>query len=192
MVEHLAYFLPDTAYGADDWRNVDSLAQPGVDEVVNLFEYPWPWADNSVSEIWCSHIIEHIPHAATIRPFEATPGLRKAAASDGFYAWFYEAWRVLKPGGVIHIVTPYGLSIAGMSDPQHTRYITPETFGYLAPQSNDSAPFDYQVPLHFAALRDATLAHAPANDPAVDDQPWYHVNAIREVAISLKAVKLAG
>src|SRR3990167_6191442 len=49
--------------------NVDKYLNPGIDERVNLFRFPWiqssngqPWLDNSVDEIFCSHLIEHIPH----------------------------------------------------------------------------------------------------------------------------------
>ena len=34
--------LPDAIYTYPDWLNVDRNQQPGVDKVVNLFEYPWP------------------------------------------------------------------------------------------------------------------------------------------------------
>ena len=28
---------------------------------VDLFKFPWPFVDNSVDEIACSHLLEHIP-----------------------------------------------------------------------------------------------------------------------------------
>ena len=41
--------------------NVDIMPWLGVDKIVDLSLYPWPWADNSVEGIHASHIIEHFP-----------------------------------------------------------------------------------------------------------------------------------
>ena len=162
---HPMLMLPKTAYEAD-WRNVDALAMPGVDEVVDLFAYPWPWADNSVDEIWASHLIEHIPHAprracshASDNPW-ATAALtdaqyhkaerwRELEHLDGFYAFFAEVYRVLKPGGIIGICAPYGKSDGALYDPQHTRFITETTFHYLGNGGGNSPTYDYNLPLNF-------------------------------------------
>lgn len=32
-----------------------------ADIAVDLFSFPWPWPDNSVDAIWCSHFFEHVP-----------------------------------------------------------------------------------------------------------------------------------
>lgn len=208
MLAHVAYHLPESAYDKlAGWVNVDAIAQPGVDKVVDLFSYPWPFADKSVDEIWASHIVEHIPHEAhlitsvgSVRVDDKPIGyqsiapsdeLRKCAASDGFYAWFYEVWRILKPDGLIHIVCPYALGIAGMSDPQHRRYVTVSTFGYLAPQGAD-APFDYQLPFAFEAIADAKL-YIIVGEELTEAQKQYimmhEVNRVNEIAITLRAVK---
>jgi hypothetical protein len=194
LLAHISYCFPDSVYDeAAGWINVDAVAQPGVDEVVDVFCYPWPWPDNSADEIWCSHLIEHIPHDARYRTDGAlvSPELHRAARADGFYAWFYEAWRVLKPDAEIHLVTPYAFSLTGVSDPQHRRYLTPQTFGYLAPQ-NDDAPFTYRIPFRFAATGEPILRTRINGDLAIEEiqrQMYYSVNMIDEMAISLKAVK---
>lgn len=196
---HIEHYLPDSAYDTDaGWVNVDAVPQDGVDQVVDIFTYPWPFADNSVDEIWCSHIVEHIPHEVRFGPtivggigYAPSDELYRAAKSDGFYAFFYEVWRVLKPDGLIHVVCPYAFSVGGMSDPQHRRYITTATFGYLAPQG-DSAPFDYQIPLAFEAIADAQLRtrmSRPMTEAEFQASMWHNVNVIEELAITLRAVK---
>lgn len=150
--------LPDSAFTAEDWVNIDAAKIDGIDEVVNLFEYPWPWADNSADEIWCSHLIEHIPHLAMLaftpeRPYKET--LANMARLDGWYAFFHEVHRVLKPGGIFHAITPHGQSVSGMTDPTHTRYILPGTFSYFKP--NPDAPFDYGLPYEFEAVHEPFL-----------------------------------
>lgn len=158
--------LIPSAYAADaGWVNVDREDLPGVHEVVDLFCYPWvrqrngnPWNDNSVDEIFCSHIVEHIPHGATLGPI-AGKDLRHAAELDGWYAFFQEAWRILKPGGRIVIVAPYAWSGAGITDPTHHRMVMPESWSYFIP--NPDAPFDYQIPARFVPEGDALLILSP-------------------------------
>jgi predicted SAM-dependent methyltransferase len=148
---------------------VDRAQLPGVDECIDIFSYPWvrssngnPWNNNSVDEIWASHIVEHIPHEARFSQ-SATSTHVNQGRLDGWYAWFYEAWRILKPGGLIHITSPFGFSNAAMADPSHTRYITATSFGYLSGPNTD-APFDYQIASCFEQVGDV-LAR-PADDIA--------------------------
>lgn len=149
---HPALVVPPSAFEAD-WLNVDGLALAGVDEVVDLFAYPWPWADNSVDEIWASHLVEHIPHAP--RVIADMYGEDKARWGElepleGFYAFFAECHRVLKPNGTIGIVAPYGKSDGALYDPQHTRFITEQTFHYLGNGGGNSPTYDYSLPFNFA------------------------------------------
>ena len=162
FTNHLREHLPRSAY-AEHWVNVDMMDIDGIDEVVDLFAYPWikssddkPWEDNSAQEIWASHIIEHIPHAARLLP-EAShdPLLQRAAALDGWYAWFYEAWRILEPDGLIYMVAPYATSTAAISDPTHHRMVEPGSFSYFSP--NPDAPFDYQITSEFELARNVKL-----------------------------------
>lgn len=129
---------------------------PGIDVVMDLFRFPWDFEDNSVDEIWCSHLIEHIPH-------EAKKAKRLTAAQerrwdeighlDGFFAFFAEVWRILKPSGTITICTPYGMSTEAMQDPTHTRFIVPKTLHYLT--GGDTEHYNYHTPFKF------TLADKP-------------------------------
>lgn len=164
MVVHLRETLESTYPEAFDaaikWLNVDRVPGPGIDERLDLFTYPWvrasngsPFSDNSIDGILCSHIIEHIPHEAKLAPGAGVfPDLVKVAHHDGWYAFFYEAWRILKPGGTMCIIAPYAYSIGAMADPTHCRYVVPGSFSYFHP--NPDAPFDYDLPMRFEAVRD--------------------------------------
>lgn len=44
------------------WWNVDRNPEPGVDQTLDIFAYPWPWDDNSFGGALCAHVVEHIPH----------------------------------------------------------------------------------------------------------------------------------
>ena len=196
VVEHIAHYLPETAYDAGaGWVNVDRISQPGVDFVADSFLYPWPWKDSSVDEIWASHIVEHIPHDAKLLDGADANLLQLLEfAHDGFYAWFYEAWRILKPDGLLHIVCPYAFSVTGVSDPQHTRYITAQTFSYLQPQRDD-APFQYRVPFYYEATGEPimrTRGDLSDVDERLHQYVLYHeLNRLDEIYVAVKVVKNA-
>jgi SAM-dependent methyltransferase len=150
--------LPDEVF-EPGWCNVDKHAAPGVQEQINLFRFPWirssngsPFNDSSVDYIWAAHLAEHIPHE--VKAARGLPGvLAKQYEAmvldlDGFFVFFAECWRVLKPGGLMHVRFPYATSYPSLNDPTHTRYLTPGSFGYLKAREG-SAPFDYDVPCNF-------------------------------------------
>lgn len=172
--------LVDAAiYNYPLWRNVDRNAEPGVDEVVDVFTYPFPWEDNSFDGALLTHLVEHIPHeikvddrhilagVATgettmrIRPGKIAMQLdnlaRIAAMQDGWYAFFSELYRVLTPGAVVHILSPYGWSQGAITDPTHTRLVTEHTFTHSM-QPDPNSPFKYETGgIHFEQVAPAAF-----------------------------------
>ena len=165
----------------EGWVNVDRLALPGVDEAVDLFSFPWPFATSSCEEMYAGHIVEHVPHEAReAAGWRGLPlrwrltGDQEAAfrrwvngllSLDGFFAFFAEVWRVLVPGGKIHVVGPYGMSHGAMQDPTHTRFLLPQTFQYLCRQ--EAVTFDYGLPFEFKML-DGGMTFVGECAPLVD------------------------
>lgn len=133
--------IPDGIHDYALWNNVDAVASDGVDEVVDLFSYPWKWADNSFDGALASHLVEHIPHEMVWENKYMTTSAytRLSALGDGFYAFFSELHRVLTPGAFAHIIVPFGFSTGALQDPTHHRYLVRESFQYLVP--NPDAPF---------------------------------------------------
>ena len=78
---------------------VDVRAFPGVDVVCDLTG-PWPWADNSVDEVFASHVVEHFTAAQRIHVFN-------------------ELGRVLKPGARATVITPHWASGRAYGDLTH-------------------------------------------------------------------------
>lgn len=143
------------------WVNTDRNAQPGVDEVVDLFVYPWPWADNSFDGALLAHLVEHIPHSINLAGEAGLSGIQimrradLACAQDGWYAFFAELHRVLTPGARAHILAPYGWSQGAITDPTHTRLITEHTFTHSM-RPDPGAPFAYStLDLHFEPVSTA-------------------------------------
>jgi predicted SAM-dependent methyltransferase len=86
---------------------------------MNVLLFPWPWEDNSVDEIHCSHFIEHIPMETLI------------GGQDLFFAFFDEMYRVLKPEGSASLVWPDLQTVRAFMDPTHRRFIPKESMLYL-------------------------------------------------------------
>lgn len=89
--------------------NVDSVALPGVDVVHDLDVFPWPFDDESCEEVWASQVFEHVRYPV------------------GFMR---EAHRILRLGGLLHIVTPHWRSENAHTDPTHRRFCTEHTWDY--------------------------------------------------------------
>ena len=66
------------------YANVDNCGAP--DCWCDLAQFPWPWPDSSVDEVFSSHFLEHVTD------YERT---------------ILEIHRILKPGGVIHFLVPH-------------------------------------------------------------------------------------
>jgi len=165
--------IPDDIYSYPLWVNVDKVNGVGADKVFDLFTYPWPLEDNSFDGAICAHILEHIPHEIKIDtgnikmgtalsdsdPVDKTVNMSfdpsdvykqishikvLQTLQDGWYAFMSELYRVLTPGALVHIVSPYGFSDGGITDPSHTRYLTMNTFTHsMTPEVSDGATFKY-------------------------------------------------
>lgn len=67
------------------WTNIDETHYPGVDLVLRV--PPLPWADDSVTEIYAGHFLEHL-------------------AREEAHVFLRECHRVLHPGGRLGIMVP--------------------------------------------------------------------------------------
>src|SRR5215471_18894016 len=81
------------------FTGVDSIAFPGVDQVVDL-KKEWPWKDGSVDEAHCSHVIEHFTAIERVH-------------------FLNELHRVLKMGGKCTMIGPHWASCRAYGDPTH-------------------------------------------------------------------------
>lgn len=78
--------------GVDIWE--------GADIVHDLTITPYPFEDESVESIWCSHFFEHLTGAQRI-------------------AFMDECHRILKPGAQMVIIVPHWSSMRAIQDPTH-------------------------------------------------------------------------
>lgn len=115
----------------EGFRGVDKYAL-GEIEHVDLLQFPWPWANDSVDELHCSHFLEHIPARETEeRDVDAGTYTPPWLGKDLLCTFMDQCWRILKPGGLFTVVVPSARSNRGFQDPTHRRFFVAETFLYF-------------------------------------------------------------
>lgn len=95
---------------------VDQYAMDGVDVVHDLRVGPWPWADNSVDRVHCSHFLEHLTN------FEG---------KWERVLFFNELHRIMKPGATAQLIFPHWCSNRYYGDPTHKEPFSEMGFYYL-------------------------------------------------------------
>lgn len=98
----------------DDYVNVD-IGNCKKDVEHDLEDFPYPFEDNSFSEILMQHCIEHI-------------------SRDNFPKLVQELHRICKPDAVVKIAAPYYLSRNAYTDFTHKNFMTEESFAYFDPR----------------------------------------------------------
>lgn len=93
----------------DGYINVDSAPACQPDVVFDLETTPWPWPDNSVSEVVFFHALEHMGEQSSV-----------------FLSIMQELYRVCAPNAQIHITVPHPRHDNFIGDPTHVRIITPK------------------------------------------------------------------
>jgi SAM-dependent methyltransferase len=83
-----------------DHIGVDKIQFAGVDVICDVGREKWPFADDTVDEIHCSHLVEHLTAPERVH-------------------FVNEAHRVLKKGGKVLIVTPHWASARAYGDLTH-------------------------------------------------------------------------
>lgn len=109
-----------------DSVNLDAVEIPGVDVVHDLDVFPWPFEDGIFEAVHATQVYEHVREPV------------------GFVV---EAHRVLKVGGVLHIVVPHYKSENSFTDPTHLRHCTERTWDYWC----QGAPLNAQFGQQFGA-----------------------------------------
>lgn len=102
--------------------NVDILPEVEPDIICNVNKLPLPWEDNTFDRVIMSHIFEHLGDF----------GETGKSYIQWFTEFWREIWRVLKDGGWVELVAPYGQPEQVWGDPSHVRPLFPLTFLILS------------------------------------------------------------
>lgn len=95
-----------------DFTGVDCLKLPGVDIVHNLNEFPYPFADSTVSEVRLDQVLEHL--------FEPLQVME-------------EVYRICCNGAYVMVGVPYFRSYYAVIDPTHRNFFSSQWFNYFDP-----------------------------------------------------------
>jgi len=174
--------------GVDIWE--------GAKHRVNLMRYPWPFEDNSVLELNCSHYIEHIP-LINIDAAGNQVGYDELAGSttrgqDALLRFFDEAYRILVPEGWFHVTWPALRSDRAFQDPTHRRFIPEAMLFYLSKKWRELNKLDhYNVRCNFEG--DWGQSYDSALNARVDEvrQLYFrhYWNGVMDFTAKLKAIK---
>jgi SAM-dependent methyltransferase len=124
---------------------LDIYPAPGVNAVADLCG-SLPLADRSVDVFFAVHILEHL---------------------IDFLPLLDECHRVLRPGGVLHVMSPWWRHVNAVADPTHVRLLDVQTFKGICGQRPPGTPRWY--PLHVGcdgASIFADLTPLTPDDPA--------------------------
>lgn len=89
--------------------------RPEVDVVWDLDNLPWPWPDESFDFLVACAVLEHL----RITLVESLA----------------ECWRILGPGGLLHLKVPYWHHENAYADPTHYWHFSLQTFNFFDPQT---------------------------------------------------------
>jgi hypothetical protein len=173
------------------WTNVDKSPLSEPDELVDLEETPWPWDDNSASEIQLRHVLEHL-----------------GATTDSYLAIIKELWRICRPGAEVRIVVPHPRHDHYLNDPTHVRPITVQGLEMFSQKRNrewrerniPNTPLGLYLGVDFEIVSFDVLPDEPwrgrvqrGEMQAAELQEAMHLynNVIMETTIVIRAVKEA-
>lgn len=162
---------------------VDKYKTDAADIVHDLNIYPWPFEDNSIDEILCSHYIEH------------TKDLDKFM--DEIYRimkkpYTNEKGDEIKPK--VTIIAPYYSSIRAWQDPHHVRAISEFTFAYYNKNWRDQNKLnhgEYDIKADFDFVYGYTMNNSPPGNWASRDENSrtfaikHYINVIDDIHVTL-------
>jgi len=155
----------------EGYIGVDKFKTPVVDVEWDLEQYPYPFADGTIDEIFTSHYIEH---HHDIRKF------------------MNECWRILKSRGKMIIVAPYWSSVRATQDPTHVNFISESTFIYYNKAWREANRLDHYLEIKadfefpFTAIEYVIdPLWLSRNREAQEFAMKYYVNVIQDIKITL-------
>lgn len=112
------------------WVNLDIADLPGVDIVHDLNKLPLPFECESVDEILCDDVLEHLDY----------PPLLK------------ECHRILVPGGILRVHVPHFTSNNNAADPTHKRLFSIKTLNFFCSDTFEGQHRNYYNDFSFSRI----------------------------------------
>ena len=138
-----------------EWINVDYYDTSKCDVVHNLEEFPWPWEDNSISEIRIIHTLEHL-----------------GADWKIYIKILQEMYRICEDDATIKVHVPSPWHWNYISDPSHVRPVTPDGLNLFSKEHCQNCIDNGNSETPFAIIYDVDLR--PHDTVWKYDQMWYN------------------
>lgn len=157
-------------------KGVDFVKCEGVDVVHDLTKFPYPFKDGSVDGIFSSHFVEHLD------------GFERAKFMD-------ECYRILKMGGKMRLIHPYGKSVRAVQDYSHKWPPIVETsylyFDKNWREANKLTHGNYDIKSNFKfwiyySWQDATVAQR--NEETRNFWCQHYVDVIADLIVDLEKI----
>jgi len=114
--------------------------RPEVDVVHDLNIRPWPWADNSFDLIVACAVLEHLQ----LTLLES----------------FAECWRILRPGGILHVKLPHWQSDMAYVDPTHYWKFSLRSLDVFDPATGFGHKYSFYTPYKWQIIQRPKLNDA--------------------------------
>ena len=124
----------------NDWVNVDFYDDSTCDIKHDLEVFPWPWEDNSVSEIRIIHTLEHL-----------------GADWKVYIKILQEMYRVCEDDAHIQVDVPSPWHWNYISDPTHVRPVTPDGLNLFSKEHCQKCIDEGMSETPFAMIYDVDL-----------------------------------
>ena len=174
----------------EGYLNVDRFGEPDLRH--DLEDTPWPWPDDSVSEILLTHVLEHLGRDPMV-----------------YLEIMKELYRVCRDGATIRVVVPHHRHDYFLNDPTHVRPVTAEGMTLFSQRHNrlwiengiSNSPLGLYLGIDFELVevkqKPSQLWHRlqsqqPLNSETLLQLSALYNNMIEEVHMTLRPVKPAG
>jgi hypothetical protein len=174
----------------DGYVNVDRHGEPDLRH--DLEDVPWPWPDDSVSEVLLKHVLEHLGRDPNV-----------------YLAIMKELYRVCHDGATIRVVVPHHRHEFFFNDPTHVRAVTADGMTLFSQRLNrhwiaqgfSHSPLGIYLGIDFelmeVKLEPSELWYRlhpqrPVDAGILIQQSALYNNLIQEVQMTLRPVKPPG
>ena len=174
----------------EGYVNVDRYGDPDLRHDLEVL--PWPWPDDSVSEILLKHVLEHL-----------------GREPNNYLEIMKEIYRVCEDGATIRIIVPHHRHDFFFNDPTHVRIVTADGMSLFSQRLNRqwieqgfaNSPLGIYLGIDFelidVKLKPSNLwrrlhPEDPVDTRALLQQSALYNNLVEEVQIALQAVKPPG
>jgi len=153
------------------YKNIDKIKNNNVDIVHDLNIFPYPFENDSISEIIADNVFEHL---------------------DDLVKVLEEIYRICKNNAIIKIFVPYFKSTGAFTDITHKHFFSEKSFDFL----NDNHEYKYYTKSKFKVIEKKLITKKFSNKHIIRDFlpykkffNYFIFNIYDEIYFELKCIK---